>query len=171
MNDRRVRSSRRITRSAFDGIERIGQPDVGDAGVSKDLGLPSFAQQMPTAPRSICHFAICGLLCVLLCGRRRIAAVSAACLHAIHVREQTRSIDQDRWRAKSLESHGAIIPYGIATVTYAAAEVRSRGESQATYVAVEVFPHLTASSTVFAPENLTISVLGYPLISPKRGPL
>ena len=39
MNERCVRSSSAITRSAFDWIERIGQPDVRDAGLGEHLGL------------------------------------------------------------------------------------------------------------------------------------
>src|SRR6187402_3374543 len=39
---------------------------------------PSFAQQMPTAPRSICSAATRGDLCVLACGRSRLPPAFAA---------------------------------------------------------------------------------------------
>jgi hypothetical protein len=37
---------------------------------TKTSASPTLAQQMPTAPRSICHFATIGDLWVLACGRR-----------------------------------------------------------------------------------------------------
>ena len=39
MNESRVRSRSAITRSAFDGMQRIGEADVRDAGVGEHLRL------------------------------------------------------------------------------------------------------------------------------------
>src|SRR5713101_7480661 len=45
---------------------------------AKISASPSFAQQMPTAPRSICRAATRGDLCVLACGRSRSPRAFAA---------------------------------------------------------------------------------------------
>src|SRR5260221_10093510 len=53
---------------------------------------PTFAQQMPTAPRSICIFATMGDLCVFACGRRRIPALDASpCTRAMLFSRRERS--------------------------------------------------------------------------------
>src|ERR1051325_7747313 len=46
---------------------------------AKTSASPTFAQQMPKAPRSICIFATTGDLCVFACGRRRVPALDASC--------------------------------------------------------------------------------------------
>src|SRR6266851_7133589 len=54
---------------------------------------PTFAQQMPTAPRSICHVATMGDLWVLACGRsRRPADEASSCTRATLRSARTRSI-------------------------------------------------------------------------------
>src|SRR5437762_5945830 len=44
---------------------------------AKTSASPSFAQQTPTAPRSICQRATMGDLCVFACGRKRMPAADA----------------------------------------------------------------------------------------------
>ena len=101
MNDRRVRVEQRDDAIGVRWIERIGKPDVVDAGVSANTSAsPSFAQQMPTAPRSICQRATSGLLWVLECGRRRMPrAFASACMRS-RLRSAFALVDQDRGGAK-----------------------------------------------------------------------
>ena len=52
---------------------------------AKTSASPSFAQQMPTAPRAICRRASSGDLWVLACGRSRMPLARRRRLHAIEV--------------------------------------------------------------------------------------
>ena len=61
---------------------------------------PTFAQQMPTAPRSICHRATTGDLWVLACGRSRTPGGVGEVLHAIDVGEEAPLVDDDRGRGE-----------------------------------------------------------------------
>ena len=65
---------------------------------------PSFAQQMPAAPASICKAATSGLLCVLACGRSATpAALAAACMRAMLASSRGRSTrTAGVWRSSSV---------------------------------------------------------------------
>src|ERR1043166_932471 len=79
MIDTDARSISAITRLAFDGLTGYGRGGWGAPASANPSASPSFAQQIPTAPRSICHFAIAGDLCVFACGRSRMPADEASC--------------------------------------------------------------------------------------------
>src|SRR5262249_40205873 len=71
---------------------------------------PILAQQMPTAPRSICHLAMTGDLCVFACGRR--------CMPAAFARRCTWSILFERRRRSTSTCGVARSPISIRALCY-----------------------------------------------------
>ena len=64
---------------AFDGFTGYGRRMSSIPASTNTSASPSFAQQTPIAPRSICHRATTGDLCVFACGRSRMPAADASC--------------------------------------------------------------------------------------------
>src|SRR5919197_3889653 len=82
-----------MRRGAFDGCTGYGSRTLSKPGPTNTSASPSFAQQMPAAPRSSCHFAMIGDLCVFACGRSCIPAADASrCTRSMLAMSRRRSI-------------------------------------------------------------------------------
>src|SRR2546428_7436067 len=73
-------------REALTGLTGYGSRMLSMPAATNTSALPSFAQQTPTAPRSICHRAMIGDLWVFAWGRRATPAASASCCAASMLR-------------------------------------------------------------------------------------
>src|SRR5262245_29063611 len=74
-----ARSARARMRSAFEGLTGYGRRMFAIPAATNTSASPTLAQHTPTAPRSICHFAMVGDLCVFACGRSATPAFEASC--------------------------------------------------------------------------------------------
>src|SRR5438105_4628670 len=83
MKENATRSASARTRSALTGFSGYGSRMSMIPASANTSASPSFAQQIPTAPRAICISATSGDLWVLAWGRsRRPRAVTAACIRS-----------------------------------------------------------------------------------------
>src|SRR5580765_7869745 len=74
-----ARSTRARMRPAFEGLTGYGRRMFAIPASTNTSASPTLAQHTPTAPRSICHFATTGDLCVFACGRSATPAFEASC--------------------------------------------------------------------------------------------
>ena len=102
----RLRSNRATSRPALERVDRVRQPDVGDAVVREHLGLAGL--RAADAARAGFELPLCeaaALLCVFACGRRRLPCRRRERGHALDVAPDTREIDEDLWRRQRGNPH------------------------------------------------------------------